>query len=109
MEIPETSQQPDHRPAHPEAPHGRTFPVRIDVVPQAPEGQRASVKLPWYNFFVREFFTRASLAADIEGALKAAAAEAAAAEDQNAYLFEAVARLLRSRVGTLSESVLPGA
>jgi hypothetical protein len=30
MEIPETSQQPDHGPAHPEAPHGRTFPVRID-------------------------------------------------------------------------------
>ena len=30
MEIPEISQQPDHGPAHPEAPHGRTFPVRID-------------------------------------------------------------------------------
>ena len=30
MEFPETSQHDDHGPAHLEAPHGRTFPVRID-------------------------------------------------------------------------------
>jgi hypothetical protein len=30
MEIPETSQHGDPGSAHPEAPHGRTFPVRID-------------------------------------------------------------------------------
>jgi len=30
MEIPETSQQRDHRPAQPDAPHGQTFPVHID-------------------------------------------------------------------------------
>lgn len=30
MEIPETSHHSDHGPAHPETPHGRTFPVRID-------------------------------------------------------------------------------
>lgn len=83
-----------------------TFPVSVTVIPQAPEGQRATVKLPWYNFFVREFFTRAGLAADIEETLKAAAADAAAAEDQNAILFEAVARLLRERIGTVAGSVL---
>ena len=30
MATPEASQHDDHGPAHPEAPHGRTFPVRID-------------------------------------------------------------------------------
>ena len=30
MDIPETSQHGDHGVAHPEPPHGRTFPVRID-------------------------------------------------------------------------------
>jgi len=82
-----------------------TFPVRVVVIPQAPEGQRASVKLPWYHLFVREFFTRAGLVADIEEKLKAAAAAAAAAENQNAILFEAIARLLRERIGTISGSV----
>ncbi|MEQ1871192.1 MAG: multiubiquitin domain-containing protein [Vicinamibacterales bacterium] len=30
MEIPDISEHGDHRPAHPGAPHGKTFPVRID-------------------------------------------------------------------------------
>src|SRR5262245_18712419 len=44
MEIPDTSKHGDHEPAHPEAPHGRTFPVRIDddhilLHEQRPTGQ----------------------------------------------------------------------
>jgi hypothetical protein len=58
---------------------------------------------------VRYFFPRARLGSFLVVALNGGAADHPPAEDQNAYLFEAVARLLRSRVGTLSESVLPGA
>ena len=85
-----------------------SFPVRIEVVPQAPEGNRVTINLPWYRFFVREFFTVAKLSADIETALQTAAANAAADEDQSALLFGAVAQLLRQKVGTISDSVLLG-
>ncbi|MFZ2886903.1 MAG: hypothetical protein WA021_03735 [Minisyncoccia bacterium] len=85
-----------------------TFPVRVTVIPQALEGSRAKVQLPWYRFFVREFFTVRGLTTDVENTLKAAVAEAGAAEDERAILFNAVASLLRQKVGTVGDSVILG-
>jgi hypothetical protein len=82
------------------------FPVVVTVVPQAPEGSRVTVKLPWYRFFVREFFTADGLAAELEGTLKSAAAPAAA--DERAVLFDAVAKHLRDKIGTVSNSIILG-
>lgn len=86
-----------------------SFPVRVAVVPQAPASERVTVTLPWYRFFVREFFTPARLSEDIESAMVAALAEASAAEtDQNALLFSTVSQLLRDKVGTVGDSVVLG-
>lgn len=85
-----------------------SFPVRVGVIPQASEGSRVTVTLPWYRFFVREFFTPAGLASDIEEAMKAALAESGADDDERAILLDVVAQLLRAKVGTVSDSILLG-
>ncbi|HWO07354.1 MAG TPA: metal-dependent hydrolase [Candidatus Paceibacterota bacterium] len=85
-----------------------TFPVRIQVVPQAAEGSRVTVRLPWYRFFVREFFTPQKLASDIESAMVAALTDADALDDERTLLLTAVAQLVRERVGTVGDSILLG-
>lgn len=84
------------------------FPVTITIVPQAPEGSRVTVKLPWYRYFVREFFTAADLQDELEGVVLSAAAPAAADSDEKAVLFSAVASHLRDKIGTVSSSIILG-
>lgn len=85
-----------------------SFPVRIAIVPQANEG-RVTVRLPWYRFFVREFFTPAKLAEEIDAAMQNAIRDNTNPDaDQRALLFDAVAQYLKRKVGTLSDSVLLG-
>lgn len=89
-----------------------SFPVRITVTPLAAEGARTKIALPWYHWFVNEYFTRDSLAGEIETLLRAELARPefieAAEEEVNAELFAAVAQFLRSKVRTIADSVATG-
>ncbi len=85
-----------------------TFPVRIAVVPEA-SSNRVTVRLPWYRFFVREFFTIPVLTADIEAVVSASIkANTKPGSDLKAVIFEAVADHLRRKVGTISNTVFLG-
>lgn len=85
-----------------------SFPVRIEVIPEA-SVDRVKVKLPWYRFFVREFFTPKSLATEIDAVLNGEIEKNTKPEsDLKAVLFEAVARFLHAKVGTISDSIFLG-
>jgi uncharacterized membrane protein YgcG len=82
-----------------------TFPVRVSVVPEAAAG-RVTVQLPWYRFFVREFFTARGLADDIDAVIGAEVGKNTATDaDLKAALFLAVADYLRTKVGTVAGTV----
>lgn len=82
-----------------------TFPVRVTVIPEATYG-RVVVKLPWYRFFVREFFTARGLADDIESVIQEELKKTFADDaDLKPILFAAVADYLRTKVGTVSDTV----
>lgn len=82
-----------------------TFPVRVSVIPEASSG-RVTVKLPWYRFVVRELFTARGLADSIEGVIQETLQNNIAADvDLKPILFEAVADYLRTKVGTVSDTV----
>jgi hypothetical protein len=82
-----------------------TFPVRVTVSPEATLG-RVVVKLPWYRFFVREFFTARGLADDVDAVIQAEIEKNTARDiDLRAELFVAVANYLRTKVGTVSDTV----
>lgn len=81
-----------------------SFPVRIAIIPDATDG-RVSVKLPWYRFFVREFFTVERLTADINAEVVSRTVALEEGEDAKLVLFTAVSDLLRQKVGTLSETI----
>jgi hypothetical protein len=89
-----------------------SFPVRVTVTPLAAENARTKVALPWYHWFVNEYFTRDSLAGEIEAVLKVQLARPelaeAAEEEVNADLFAAVAEFLRGKVRTITNSVISG-
>ena len=82
-----------------------TFPVRVSVIPEASSG-RVSVKLPWYRFVVRELFTARGLADSIEGVIQETLKNNVAADvDLKPVLFAAVSDYLRTKVGTVSDTV----
>lgn len=82
-----------------------SFPVQVKVVPLAEQTEsRISISLPWYRFFVREFFTVPGLRDDIDAVLKSEMEKVATGTDPNLALFEAVANYLRSKIGTVSVS-----
>lgn len=89
-----------------------SFPVRVTVTPTAPEAARVKVALPWYHWFVNEYFTRDSLANEIEGIVKTHLARPelaeAAEEEMNAELFAAVTQFLGGKVRTIANSVVSG-
>jgi len=88
-----------------------SFPVRVTVVPGASTlEERVQVKLPWYRFFVREFFTAAGLASDIDGVVTTTreSSQAEAGSDITPEIYDAVWDFLRRKVGTISESLLRG-
>lgn len=86
-----------------------SFPVRVEVVPLATAAEtRVMVKLPWYRFFVRKFFTRDGLARDIDSVVSELTKNADASVDTQAQLFEGVTLYLKKKVGTISDSVLLG-
>lgn len=87
-----------------------SFPVRLTVVPDSPViEERVRVKLPWYRFFVRKFFTTAGLQRDIDELLTKTKNENVDADiDGTPLLFEATTQFLRTKVGTVADSVLLG-
>jgi hypothetical protein len=88
-----------------------SLPVRVKVIPAAPVlEERVSVKLPWYRFFVRKFFTVKGLQRDIDELITKTKNENTDGDiDETALLFEATAQFLRTKVGTVADSVLLGA
>ncbi|OGG60568.1 hypothetical protein A2765_05295 [Candidatus Kaiserbacteria bacterium RIFCSPHIGHO2_01_FULL_56_24] len=86
-----------------------SFPVRLTVVPDAPViEERVRVKLPWYRFFVRKFFTVSGLQRDINELLTKTKNESPDSDIGTPLLFEATAQFLRTKVGTVADSVLLG-
>lgn len=82
-----------------------TFPVHVSVFPELSSG-RVTVRLPWYRFFVREFFTARGLAEDVDAVLQAEIEKNTVANaDMKAVLFAAVAEYLRTKVGTVSDTL----
>lgn len=88
-----------------------SFPVRVMVIPSAPTlEERVSVKLPWYRFFVRKFFTVPRLQKDIDELLTKTKEENTNSDiDETMLLFEATSAFLRAKVGTVADSLLLGA
>lgn len=87
-----------------------SLPVRVTIVPAAPViEERVQVRLPWYRFFVRKFFTIKGLQRDIDELITKTMAENTDGDiDETALLFEATAQFLRTKVGTVADSVLLG-
>lgn len=86
-----------------------SFPVRVGVVPEATAlNDRVTIKLPWYSFFVRKFFTINGLKGDIDEVVEKTKLDAQGASDGTALVFEAVATFLKKKVGTVSDSVVLG-
>lgn len=82
-----------------------TFPVRVVVIPEA-SSDRVTVKLPWYRFFVREFFTARGLAEDIDAVIQVEIEKNVIVNaDLKTILFKAVAEYLRTKIGTVSDTV----
>ncbi|TSC86941.1 MAG: hypothetical protein G01um10148_46 [Parcubacteria group bacterium Gr01-1014_8] len=87
-----------------------SFPVRVEVVGAAATSEeRVRVRLPWYRFFIRKYFSARSLAAEIDGVVdKELSALTAGAEDVQAILFTAVAEFLKQKTRTISDTILFG-
>ena len=86
------------------------FPVRVIVTGAAATAEdRVYVKLPWYRWFVRKYFSARSLATEIDAVvLGELTALPPGAEDVQAVLFTAVADFLKQKVRTISDSILLG-
>lgn len=86
-----------------------SFPVRVSIIPAASAlEERVTVKLPWYRWFLRTFFSRQKLAEEIDDALQAAYKAADPNDDLTTVTFEAATDFLRKKVGTISDSILRG-
>ncbi len=85
----------------------KTFPVRISVNPQATAaGERVTLALPWYRFFLRKLFTSSSLAREIDTVVAAdVRGDEDSAADVQARLFETVSLLLKQKIGTVGGSI----
>lgn len=82
-----------------------SFPVRVTVIPEA-TSERVRVALPWYRFFVREFFTARGLAEDVDEVIQAEIEKNTNPDaDLKVVLFTAVAEYLRTKIGTVADTV----
>jgi hypothetical protein len=87
-----------------------SFPVRVAIVPDASSpAERVNIKLPWYRFFIRKFFTNDSLVADIDAVIAKTKKENTDPDaDGKAIVFDAVSLFLKTKVGTVGDSVILG-
>ena len=84
-----------------------SFPVLVTVTMSQTESDVA-VKLPWYHSFVREYFTRDSLASEIKTVVEDERKIENATEALQLRMFTAVANFLRQKVRTISDSIILG-
>ncbi len=84
------------------------FPVRVTIQMDAQAEERVSVKFPWYHWFVREYFSRDSLAAEVRDLVAAEEALASDGETLQIRLFVALTNFLKQKVRTISDSVILG-
>jgi hypothetical protein len=86
-----------------------SFPVRVTVALEA-SSSRAIVRLPWYRFFVREFFTAKKLAEEVDAVVvREIESNLSTDVDIRVKVFDAVAKYLRGKVGTIADTVNAGA
>lgn len=86
-----------------------SFPVRVSIIPAASTlEERVTVKLPWYRWFLRTFFSRQNLAREIDEALQSAYKAADPNDDLASVTFEAATDFLRKKVGTIGDTILRG-
>ena len=81
----------------------KSFRVRVDINPQAGD-TRVAIGLPWYRFFLRTLFDKASLAREIGTIIEADGSprDGENANDVKARLFDKISLLLQNKVGTLN-------
>ncbi len=86
-----------------------SFPVRVAVASDKPEGERVVVRFPWYHWFMREYFSRAELASEVDHvvALEVDRKEQSL-EALQVRLLVAITEYLRQKVLTVTDSVLLG-
>jgi hypothetical protein len=83
--------------------------VRVTALAET-TAERVQVRFPWYHWFMREYFTREGLAAELDsvvlGELRMADPETE--DDIQARLLIAVADYVRQKARTISDSILLG-
>jgi hypothetical protein len=84
-----------------------SFPVRV-AVDMAPGDDRVTVRFPWYHWFLREYFTRDSLAAEVRDVIVAEEAKGGESTTLQVRLFVALSGFFKQKVRTVSDSVLLG-
>lgn len=84
-----------------------TFPVTVGITPTASILEdRITVKLPWYRFFVREFFTVSGLQRELDEVLQTTLKDPQnQGDDVTALVFETTISFLKRKVGTVSDTV----
>jgi len=85
-----------------------SFPVRVMVAMDPKKEERVTVRFPWYHWFVREYFTRESLAAEVRDVILAEEAKAGDKETLQVRLFVALSAFLKQKVRTISDSIILG-
>ncbi len=85
-----------------------SFPVRVTIEMDALADERVTVRFPWYHWFLREYFTRASLAEEIREVIAAEEAKGDDGETLQIRLFVTLTSFLKQKVRTISDSVILG-
>lgn len=85
-----------------------SFPVRITVAMDPQKDERVTVRFPWYHWFLREYFTRESLAAEVSDVIAMEETKSGDQETLQVRLFVALAGFLKQKVRTVSDSVILG-
>ena len=85
-----------------------SLPVRVHIVAEAPAlEERVQIRLPWYRFFIRKFFTVQNLRNEIDTVITTAK-DMNTEEDATPALFRALSEYLKREVGTVQDSILLG-
>ena len=86
----------------------KSFPVRVDINPQATGGDaRVVIGLPWYRFFLRKLFNTMSLAHEIDVIVESDGSPQGGenANEVRARLFDKISAVLQNKIGTVSVPV----
>lgn len=85
-----------------------SFPVTVSIAMDPKKSERVSVGFPWYHWFLREYFTRESLAQEVGGVIAQEEAKSGDPETMQVRLFISLAGFLKQKVRTISDSIILG-